>query len=119
MRHDGSLESEGDGARAESHVEDLPYAYRFAEADAAAHRRRTIGLTVIALVIAAAGVGYYYWSQRPEMQPAAPAGPVAESRPAPAPQGEPGIQHPIEAAKPEAALAEQATPLPTLEVSDQ
>ena len=122
MRHDVSLEGEGEAPRAESHVDDPPYAYRFAAADAAAHRRRAIGLAVTALLIAAAGVGYYYWSQRPETQtPAPPAPPpVAETRPAPEPQSEPAIQHPIEAAKPEVAAApEPATPLPALDVSDQ
>ena len=122
MRHDVSLEDEGETARAESHVDDPPYAYRFAAADAVARRRRAIGLAVTALVIAAVGAGYYYWSQRPEAQPAAPPAPppVAETRPAPEAQGESVIQHPIEAAKPEVAIgAEPATPLPALDVSDQ
>jgi len=122
MRHDASLEGEVEGAPAASHVDNPPYAYRFAEADAAARRRRTIGLAVAALVIAAAGVGYYYWAQQPATQPAAPPAPppVAETRPAPAPESEAAIQHPIEAAKPEVAAApEPVAPLPALDVSDQ
>ncbi len=58
MREDISLEGAGEAARAESHVDDPPYAYRFAAADTAARRRRAIGLAVTALVIAAAGAGY-------------------------------------------------------------
>jgi len=122
MRHDASLEGEVEGAPAASHVDNPPYAYRFAEADAAARRRRTIGLAVAALVIAAAGVGYYYWAQQPATQPAAPPAlpPVAETRPAPAPESEASVQHPIEAAKPEVAAApEPVAPLPALDVSDQ
>jgi hypothetical protein len=54
----------------------------------------------------------------PQRAPAEP--PRAATPPAPEAQAEPAVQHPIEAAKPEAAAApEPAPPLPALEASDQ
>jgi hypothetical protein len=72
-----------------------------------------------AIVVAVLAALYFYWPEPREAPRPAPAEPPrAAVEPAPQPQAEQPVQHPIEAAKPEAA-AEPAAPLPALDVSDQ
>src|SRR5262245_53752659 len=125
MRSDASL----DDAHADPHAEDAPAGfrvedapYRYPYADPPSSGRRAFWwVVVLAIVAALFAAGYYYWTQRPAAIPANDVPPPrAETAPAPSPRPEPAIQHPIEAAKPEADVAAApATPLPALDVSDR
>ena len=64
---------------------------------------------LVGALIAASGVLYYFWSQRPEPQPATPV-PEVKSQPAPPASAGPSVEHPIE--------VPTAAPLPSLAESD-
>jgi hypothetical protein len=119
MQPGRSLEDADEGARAGSHVEDAPHRYRY---DDGPRGRRALWRAVAAAgVVAVIAAGYFYlWPERQEeARPAPGEPPRAAAEPAPQPQPEAAIQHPIEAAKPEtAALPEPPPPLPALDESD-
>jgi hypothetical protein len=120
MQPGASLEGADEAARVGSHVEDAPLRYRYDD-PASAGRRALLWALAAAVVVAAivAALYYFYWPERRDAPRPAPAEPPrAAAQPTPETQPEQGIQHPIEAAKPEAA-AEPAAPLPALDVSDQ
>ena len=120
MHPGASLEGADEAARVGSHVEDAPLRYRYDD-PASAGRRALLWALAAAVVIAAVVVAlyYFYWPERREAPRPAPAEPPrAAAQPTPETQPEHGIQHPIEAAKPD-AVAEPAAPLPALDVSDQ
>jgi len=120
MQPGASLEGADEEARVASHVDDAPLRYRYD--DSASSGRRALWWAVAAaLVVAGLAALYFYWPERREEPRHAPDGPPrAAAQPAPEAQPEAAIQHPIEAAKPEAAAApEPALALPALDVSDQ
>jgi hypothetical protein len=117
MQPGASLNGADDEARAASHVDDAPYRFRYD--DARSGRRILWWVVAAAIVVAVLAALYFYWPEPREAPRPAPAEPPrAAVEPAPQPQAEQPVQHPIEAAKPEAA-AEPAAPLPALDVSDQ
>src|SRR4249920_2890424 len=121
MRHDPPLDLAGADAQTPSHVDDVPH--RSDSAYSSTAGRRALWWIVAVVVVGVLGAaGYYYWSQRTgALPPADTLPPRAATESAPPAQPEPAIQHPIEAAKPEtavAALPESAAPLPALEASD-
>lgn len=120
MQPGASVEGADEDARVGSHVDDAPHRFRYDEA-AARGRRALWWAVAAAVVVAVLAALYFYWPGREEASRPAPAEPPrAAVQPAPQPQAEQRIQHPIEAAKPEAAAApEPAAPLPALDVSDQ
>jgi len=117
MQPGASLNGADEEARASSHVEDAPHGFRYDES--ASRGRRALWWAVAVAVVAVLAAAYFFWpSPREAPAPAAP--PRAAVEPAPQPQAEQPIQHPIETAKPEVAAApEPAAPLPALDVSDQ
>jgi len=120
MQPGASLEHTDEEARVGSHVEDAPLRYRYD--DSASGGRRALWWAVAAaLVVAGLAALYFYWPDRRETQRPAPAEPPRAAT-QPAPQAEPAIQHPIEAARPQtgpAAAPEPGPPLPALDASDQ
>ena len=119
MQPGASLEGADEAARVGSHVEDAPLRYRYDDPASAGRRALLWALAAAVVVAVLAALYYFYWPERREAPRPAPAEPPrAAAQPTPETQPEQGIQHPIEAAKPEAA-AEPAAPLPALDVSDQ
>jgi hypothetical protein len=119
MQPGASLEGADEAARVGSHVEDAPLRYRYDDSASAGRRALLWALAAAVVVAVLAALYYFYWPERREAPRPAPAEPPrAAAQPTPETQPEQGIQHPIEAAKPEAA-AEPAAPLPTLDASDQ
>lgn len=120
--HQGTRVDAPEEIRAGTHVDDAPHIFHRYD-ESSARRRRAIWWSLVALaalVVAAVAGGYYYWSQRPDAAPPADTlPPRAATEPAPQPQAEPAIQHPIEAAKSETVLAVAPEPLPALDASDQ
>src|SRR5262245_50552933 len=115
---DAPAELRADDGPTEFRVDDAPYRHRY---DDSSSRGRLIPWWVLTLAAIVIGlVGYYYWLRHPAAVPATeePA-PRAQTAPAPSPEPEPAIQHPIEAAKPDADLAVGSAPLPALDASDR
>ena len=122
MRHDASIDDHAEETPSPTHVDDAPYRYRYDDSSSAGRRAVWWAVTVAAVVAVLIAGYYYYWPQRQQAAPPVPTEPPrAAIEPAPQPTPDPAIQHPIEAAKPEASVAapEAAAPLPALDVSDR